>query len=215
MRIEALKLGPLETNCYALDAGDGRAVVIDPAADSARLIEQLEKKKLVPALILVTHGHADHIGAIVGLRERFPGAKIAIGRGDAAALTSPRINQSLFIGLNIKAPPADRLLDDGDSVEEGTVRLKVVATPGHTPGGVCFFAADLGGKPALFSGDTLFRESVGRYDIAGGDWDALMASVHRKLFALPEETVVYPGHGPSTTIGYEKKNNPFAGEAPE
>lgn len=215
MRVETLQLGPLETNCYVLDAGNGHAVVIDPGADSGRVLARLDKMKLVPALVLVTHGHADHIGGIAGLRERFPDAKIAIGRADAPALTSPKVNQSLFIGLNIKAPPADRLLDDGDTVEEGTVTLKVIATPGHTPGGVCFFAADFGGRPALFSGDTLFRESVGRCDIAGGDWDALMVSVRKKLFALPEETVVYPGHGPSTTIGYEKKNNPFADEGPE
>ncbi len=215
MRLETLKLGPLETNCYVLDAGGGRAVVIDPGADSGRVLARLDKKKLLPAVVLVTHGHADHIGGIAGLRERFPDAKIAIGRPDAPALTSPKINQSLFIGLNIKAPPADRLLDDGDTVTEGAVTLKVIATPGHTPGGVCFLAADLGGAPALFSGDTLFRESVGRCDIAGGDWDALMASVRRKLFALPDETVVYPGHGPSTTIGHEKKHNPFADEDAE
>ena len=215
VRVESLQLGGLGTNCYLLDAGKGLAIVIDPGAEAERIVARLEERKLAPALIVVTHGHADHIGGIQGLRERYPDAKIAIGRADAPALTSPRINQSLFIGLAIKVPKADRLVDDGETIAVGETTLKVIATPGHTPGGVCLYAEDLDGKPALFSGDTLFRESVGRCDIAGGDWDRLVASLRGKLLTLPDATVVYPGHGPVTTIAHEKKNNPFIGEESE
>ena len=215
MRVDTLKLGGLQNNCYVLDAGDGRAVVIDPGAEPERVVAHLDRRKLACALILVTHGHADHIGGISGLRERFPDAEIAVGKDDAPALTNPMKNGSFFIGANIKAPKAGRLLADGDEVALGGVKLKAIATPGHSPGGVCFFADDIGSKPALFSGDTLFYESVGRCDIPGGDWERLLASLRGKLLALPDDTVVFPGHGPATTIAHEKKHNPVVGEDAE
>ena len=215
MRVETLKVGELETNCYVLNAGDGRAVVVDPGADAERVAARLEKMRLAPALIVVTHGHADHIGAVAGLRKRWPEVRIAVGKHDARALSNPVVNGSFFIGQAVKAPKADRLLGDGETVAVGTVTLRVLATPGHTPGGVSLFAEDLDGRPALFSGDTLFRESVGRCDIPGGDLERLVAGIRAKLMPLPGATVVYPGHGPTTTIAHEKKNNPFIGEDAE
>ena len=215
MHFDTLKLGALQTNCYVLASPGPEALVIDPGGDAERVIAHLEAKKLTPALLVVTHGHADHIMANAELRKRYPDMKIAIGRADAGALTNALKNGSLFIGAMVKSPKAARPLDDGDTIEVGSLKFKVLATPGHTPGGICLFTEDLDGKPALFSGDTLFAESVGRCDIPGGDWDKLIASIRAKLLTLPDETAVHPGHGKSTTVGYEKKHNPFVGEEAE
>ena len=200
------------------------ALVIDPGGDARRIIEHLEGKggpqrdkarrgPLEPATVINTHGHADHIAANAELRKRWPDVKIAIGRADAKALTSPLKNMSLFVARLVKSPPADRLLDDGDVVEFGRWRFRVLATPGHTPGGISLYSDDLDGRPVLFSGDTLFAESVGRTDIPGGDWKSLIRGIREKIFVLPDETQIYPGHGPATTVAHEKKFNPFAGEA--
>ncbi len=209
MLVGSIKLGDVQTNCYLLDAGEGRGVLIDAGLDPEALVRWIESKKLAPEAILVTHGHVDHIFGIEAVRRRWCEAKIVIGRDDARALTNPMINASFFFGMKVTAPKADRLLDDGDTVEIGRVKFRAIHTPGHRPGSICFYAEEMDGKPALFSGDTLFRETVGRTDIPDGDEDALVKSIREKLLVLPGNTVVYPGHGPSTTIAHEKKHNPF------
>jgi len=215
VHFHAMTVGGLETNCYVLAADGPDALVIDPGGDAGEVLRRLEAHELAPALLVNTHGHADHILANAALRERYPDMKIAIGREDAGCLTNALKNQSFFIGMTVTGPKADRLLDDGDVVEVGKLKFRVLATPGHTPGGICLFADDLDGGPALFSGDTLFAEGVGRCDIPGGDWERLVESIRTKIFTLPDDTKVFPGHGPQTSVGHEKKHNPFVGEDAE
>ena len=212
MHRHTLTVGDLGTNCYVLSDEPPDALVIDAGADAGRIIAHLEAEKLKPVRLVVTHGHADHIAANAELRKRYDDMEIAVGRDDAGALVSAVRNMSVFVGMNVVSPPADVLLDEDDVVACGTCALQVLETPGHSPGGISLFVEDLDGAPALFCGDTLFAGSVGRTDIAGGDWDVLLASIREKIFSLPDETVVYPGHGPATTVGREKKSNPFVGE---
>jgi glyoxylase-like metal-dependent hydrolase (beta-lactamase superfamily II) len=206
-----LQLGGLATNGYVLSASSGEALVIDAGGSADVLIEHLQQTGLAPTLLAVTHCHADHIGANRALTERYPEMQIAIGRRDAKGLADTRQNMSVFVGMAITSPPADRLLDEGDVVSAAGLELKVIETPGHSPGSVSFFTDDLEGAPSLFGGDVLFARSVGRYDIEGGDWPTLERTIREKIFTLPDETVVYPGHGPATTVGEEKRANPFVG----
>lgn len=212
MHFEILKVGELATNCYVLADESPDALVIDAGADAASIIGHLDANGLAPTLLVSTHGHADHIGANAGLHERYGDMKIAVGRGDEGAFTSPARNMSFFVGRHITSPPADRLLDEGDVIEFGRWSFRVLHTPGHTPGGISLFVEDLAGRPALFSGDTIFAGSVGRCDIPNASWEDLFEGIREKIFTLPDETVIYPGHGSPTTVGEEKKTNPFVGE---
>lgn len=209
MHLHTLRVGELETNCYVLWETPTDVLLIDAGGDAEDILACLDAEKLTPTRLVVTHGHADHIIANAELRERYDDLVIAVGRHDAGALTSPVRNMSVFVGLHVVSPPADTLLDEDDVVPVGTCALRVIETPGHSPGGISLFTDDLDGAPALFCGDTLFAGSVGRTDIAGGDWELLLASIREKIFTLPDETVVYPGHGPPTTVGKEKASNPF------
>jgi len=209
LHFATLEVGELATNCYVLAGGPPDVLVIDPGGDAGRIVEHLEGNDLVPTLLVNTHGHADHIIANAELKRRYDGMKIAIGRADAGALTSPIRNMSVFVGMQVLSPPADRLLDEDDVVSVGGCDLRVLALPGHSPGGIGLYTAELDGAPALFCGDTLFAGSVGRTDIAGGDWNVLLASIRGKIFTLPGETRVFPGHGPATTVAEEKATNPF------
>ena len=209
MHLRTLAVGFLETNCTVLSANPPDAVVIDAGGDADAIIAHLEAEGLVPTMLVVTHGHSDHIAANASLKKRYGDMKIAVGRADADALTDPMKNMSLYIGMRIVSPEADRLLDDGEAFTVAGVTFGVLTLPGHTPGGIGLFVDDLDGVPALFAGDTLFARSVGRTDIAGGDGEMLLASIREKIFTLPDETVVYPGHGPTTTVGEEKRSNPF------
>jgi len=211
-QLATLQVGDLSTNCYVVSAAPPGALVIDAAAEPGRIIAHLEAKGLVPEMVVATHGHADHIGANAELKRRYGEMEIAVGRDDAPALTSARLNMSVFVGMSITSPPADRLLSDDDVLTVAGVTFRVIALAGHSPGGIGLFVEELDGVPALFAGDTLFAGSVGRCDIAGGDWPALARSIRERIFTLPDDTVVYPGHGPATTVGEEKTSNPFVGD---
>lgn len=197
-------LGPLGTNCYLVgDRELGQAFLIDPA--TADMVQGLEEHNLKLAGILLTHGHGDHIGGVEELLASYD-VPVYIHEKDAPFLTDPSLNLSEFSGHTISVEPKDiRYVTDGDEITLGDrIRLQVLASPGHTPGGVVYYMA-----PLAFAGDSLFRGSIGRTDFPGSSYDDLIQSVSTKLFTLPEDTVVYPGHGSETTIAYEKQYNPF------
>lgn len=208
MAFELLRLvnGPLEENCWVLHArGSREAVLIDPGSSPQQLREELDRRGLKPVQILATHGHYDHVGAVDALARAY-GAPFAMAAADAFLLEALEDSYA-FMGLgSTRKPNVDRHLSHGDVVEAAGLRLKVLATPGHTPGGLCFWHADSG---HLFTGDTLFRGSIGRSDMEGGDGAALVAGIKRELFSLPDATQVHPGHGPSSTLAEEKAGNPY------
>lgn len=208
MLVRGLALGELETNCWIVADGlGGPAIVIDPADGVTAILEAVGDMDV--AAIVLTHKHFDHIGAVRDLIAATD-APLMIHVADAEDLGDPSTTGGAIYGFMQTAPPPDRTLADGDVIEVGHLRLTVLHTPGHTPGGICLFAEDPAGGPAhLFAGDTLFAGSVGRTDFPGGDARALSTSIARKLVMLPAETLVHPGHGPDTTIARERRLNPF------
>ena len=203
MRIKTLHLGLIKTNCYLIST-EMAAVVIDPGFDRPETLEFLKDNSDKERLILLTHAHFDHIGGAETLREK-TGVKIGIGELDADGLAYTDINLSDMFHVNIMPFKPDLVFKNGDIIKVGDIEFKVIGTPGHTEGGICYLTGD-----CLFSGDTLFENSVGRTDFPGGDIKALKRSVKR-LMTLPADTKVYPGHGYSTTIAREKEYNMFAG----
>lgn len=208
MFVRGLVLGALETNCWVVaDGTSGPAVVIDPADDVRAILDVLGERRV--SAIVLTHKHFDHIGAVRDLISA-TGAPLLIHEADAHDLGDAETTGGAQFGFTHTAPKPDRELVDRDVVEAGKLRLTVLHTPGHTPGGICLLAEDSpDATPQLFSGDTLFAGSVGRTDFAGGDSRALSRSIASKLSVLPAETIVHPGHGPDTTIGRERRLNPF------
>lgn len=209
MIIKSLAVGPIMANCFILGCTATReAVVIDPGDETERILMALAEEKLRVKYILNTHGHFDHVGANKGLKE-VTGADILIHPMDAAMLEQLSVTAMAF-GLTAEnSPPCDQPLQDGDTVTFGDISLKVIHTPGHTPGGVSFYHED----GAVFVGDTLFAGSIGRTDLPGGDYSTLLTSIRKRLFPLGDAVKVYCGHGPETTIGNEKRFNPFVGGA--
>lgn len=212
--IESVVSAPFQQSTYILwKAGLKQALVVDPGFDPRGILQILEQENLELAAILNTHGHLDHIAGNRPLKEAFPAAPLVIGRGEAAMLEDPAANLSESYGLPITSPPADRLVDDGDILEFAGFRLVVREIPGHSPGSVVFVSTET--SPCfVLGGDVLFAGSIGRTDM-GGDFALLVQGVRQKLWPLPDQTVVYPGHGPATTIGHEKRDNPFVGDPAE
>lgn len=208
MEIDGLILGSYQTNSYILreDESAENCLIVDTGLEAGSLIDFLGERNLNPVAVVLTHGHTDHIRGVALLREKFPGIKVYIHRLDTEMLTGAVSNLSLMEGIRFSTEPADVLLEEGDVVEQAGIKLQVLHTPGHTPGGICLYSEDEG---IVFSGDTLFCAGVGRTDFPGGNMARLLKSIREKLFILPDETVVYPGHGPVTTISQEKANNPY------
>jgi hydroxyacylglutathione hydrolase len=212
--VAGIESAPFGQNSYVVARhGAAGAVVIDPGFEPDALIAFLEERKLVPEAILLTHGHSDHIAGNATLKQRWPGLPILVGRLDASKLTDPAGNLSAGFGLPFTSPPADRLLTDGDRLDLAGLSIAVAEIPGHSCGHVVFGIDDV--RPGLvFAGDVLFHEGIGRTDFADGDFRALAAGIRGKLYRLPDDTVVLPGHGGPTTIGHEKRHNPFVPDAP-
>jgi hydroxyacylglutathione hydrolase len=208
MKIERLILGAYQTNCYILLANETAkdCLIIDTGLEADELIDFLQQHKLNPVAVVLTHGHIDHIIGLAALRSRYPDIKVHIHKLDAGMLTGEKDNLSSLAGVSFKSEPTDFTLQEGNPIELANIKLDVLHTPGHTPGGICLYSKDEG---VVFAGDTLFADSVGRTDMPGGNTIQLIKSIKEKLCTLPGETIVYPGHGPATTIAQEKENNPF------
>jgi glyoxylase-like metal-dependent hydrolase (beta-lactamase superfamily II) len=205
--------GDLQENCFIAWTSDStEAVVFDPGWDGDKIIAELERRKLNVCALLQTHCHGDHIGALEALKKRFPAAPIYCPEDEVDWLEGPTLNLSYFYGFSIVAPPADVQVKHGDVITVGGMAFKALHVPGHSPGGTGYFVEPENGAPHLFGGDILFKGSIGRTDLPGGEGeDVLVEGIREHLFVLPDATIVHPGHGPDTTIGQEKRSNPFCG----
>jgi hydroxyacylglutathione hydrolase len=198
-------------NAYILYlAGSDSCLVVDPGLDVGQIIAAIEQRNLTPAVILNTHGHADHIAGNAALKQRWPDAPLVIGTADASKLTDAVANLSAGHGVPIVSPPADKLLNEGDCYEAAGFKLEVLDTPGHCCGHIVF-VWKAASPWIVLGGDVLFQGSIGRTDFPDSSFSDLEHSIQQKLFKMPDDTVVYPGHGPPTTIGEEKRTNPFVG----
>jgi hydroxyacylglutathione hydrolase len=207
MILETLVVGPLEVNSYLLAEGpDTDALIIDPGDEGDRILERMKEQNLTLKYIVNTHGHFDHVGANALLKET-TGAEIVIHEKDAHLLATTREHARAFGLASESSPPADRFYDHGDRIDLGGLSLQVLSTPGHTEGGVCLLMDTI-----LFSGDTLFAGSIGRTDLPGGSFREILISIQERILPLGDHITIYSGHGPPSTIGKEKRTNPFLTE---
>ncbi|NLM20812.1 MAG: MBL fold metallo-hydrolase [Peptococcaceae bacterium] len=202
--IESIVTPGMGVNCYLVSCDKtGKAILVDPGAGSKMISNWLKEKNKDVQYIVLTHGHWDHLGAVEDLRREL-GVKVAIHKDDAAMLTDPKLNLSYYSGRNMALSPAEILLEDNQILKIGEMEVKVLHTPGHTPGGICLLTKD-----GLLSGDTLFSTSIGRTDFPNGDLNLLLKNIREKLMVLDDNLPVYPGHEEFTSIGRERKYNPF------
>lgn len=204
MEFDSVIVGALETNCYLVYCTESlECAIVDPGAEAQKIFHLITKKSLNPVVLLNTHGHIDHIGANKDIKERF-NIPLCIHALDKSMLENvQQLELSFFLGAK-ESPSPDKYLEDGDMVKLGNSSLQVIHTPGHSPGSVSFL-----GDGFILSGDTLFYGGVGRADLPGGSWDELERSIKNKILTLPDETIVLPGHGPTTSVGQERNLNPF------
>ncbi len=205
MKLYNLPSGPLMVNTYlVIDETTGKAFMVDPGGYDPEMVKTIEENQAQVTHIILTHGHGDHIGGIPQYQQTYPQVKVVAAKAEAPMLKDPKQNMStLTSGVAISVVP-DIQVEDGDRQEIGNLTLEYITTPGHSKGGMCIKVGN-----ALFSGDTLFQSSIGRTDLPGGSYEELRKSILEKLFVLDENTAVYPGHMGATTIGDEKRNNPF------
>lgn len=207
MILEMLVVGPFGSNCFIVgDEKTKTGMVIDSGAEPQRIVSTLQRLGLTAELIVITHSHIDHIGAVKQVKDT-TGAKLAIHEAEGQGQSMKAVSQMLASFMGGKAeelPPPDILLKEGDTVKVGELSFKVLHTPGHSSGGLSLF-----GHGVVFTGDSLFNFGIGRTDFPGCSFDVLMQGIRTKLMTLPDDTRVYPGHGPETTIGAEKQWNPF------
>jgi glyoxylase-like metal-dependent hydrolase (beta-lactamase superfamily II) len=208
MEVITKPLGVLESNCYLVYNGERNTIIIDPGADSGDIVTLINENELHPVCIVLTHGHFDHVTAVKELKDEYPDIKIYLHEKDYGFYLKGRRLASQFLGMNyddLTMPDDVDFVLEGDIIEAGDLSFKVVHTPGHTQGCISLVSEQ---DRVIFSGDTLFKLSIGRTDLEGGNTNQLFQSIKSKLFTLDDAFTVYPGHGEPTTIGDEKKNNP-------
>ena len=204
MTYETIVVGALETNCYLVICQETmECAVIDPGAQPEKIFRAVQEAEVQPVILLNTHGHIDHTGANQDIKEHYD-VPLYIHAADEDMLVKSHLSELSFLLGAKMSPPPDGFLTDGQRIKIGGSELQVLHTPGHSPGSVCFYQ-----KKFLFSGDTLFNGGVGRTDLPGGSWKELEQSIRTKILVLNEDLTVLPGHGPSTSVGFEKDSNPF------
>ena len=218
MKIDKIELYSIESqpfaeNTYVLSVeNQSDCLVVDPGFEPNKIFDELARLGKTPVVILNTHGHSDHIAGNNAVKERWPDIPLIIGSGDAAKLTDPTLNLSAMFGGNLVSCPADQIVDEGDAISFAGIKMEVLETPGHSTGHVVFVIKQV--DPwIVIGGDVLFAGSIGRTDFPDGSFEQLRDAIHKKMFVMPDSTVVFPGHGPETTIGQEKATNPFVGAA--
>ncbi|MCK4857069.1 MAG: MBL fold metallo-hydrolase [candidate division Zixibacteria bacterium] len=202
--LDQIVVGPLQVNCYLFGCtATGEVIVVDPGDEAERIRGAVAECRARVTAIVLTHGHYDHLGAVKEIKETYS-CQIMIHEAEAQTLVDPQENLSIFSGDSIICPAADRLLKEGDTITVGKLSLEVLHVPGHSPGSICLKYENL-----LIAGDLLFLTSIGRTDLPGGSFPKLEESIQTKIYTLPDDTLIFPGHGDKTTVGFEKRHNQF------